>query len=118
MTGWSARSFEERTDVGLRARFLSIAIGWFALVTVALIAAPLALRDRLPDPIATHWGPSGGPDDSMPFLVSLLFQVGLWTLLAGGALVFALVNTAALGRRTSRMALGALLGGVGLFFPG
>ncbi|MFF5243129.1 DUF1648 domain-containing protein [Streptosporangium sp. NPDC000095] len=104
--------------MGLRARFLSIATAWFGLVTVALIAAPLALRDRLPDPVATHWGASGAPDNSMPFLVSLLFQVGLWTLLAGGALGFAFVNTAMFRRRTSRMALGAGLGGAGLFFPG
>ncbi len=118
MTGPGARSLEGVTDMGLRARFLSIAAGWVALVTAALIAAPLALRDRLPDPIATHWGPSGAPDGSMPFTVSLLFQAGLWALLAGGPLGFALVNTAMFRRRASRMAIGALLGGVGLFFPG
>ncbi|MGJ6961532.1 DUF1648 domain-containing protein [Streptosporangium sp. G11] len=104
--------------MGLRARFLSIAAGWFALVAAALVAAPLALRDRLPDPIATHWGPSGSPDGSMPFTASLLLQVGLWTLLAGGAWVFALAGSMTFGRRASRMALGALLGGAGLFFLG
>ncbi|WP_329092741.1 MULTISPECIES: DUF1648 domain-containing protein [unclassified Streptosporangium] len=118
MTGPGARSFEGVTDVGLRARFLSIAAGWVALVTAELIAAPLVLRDRLPDPIATHWGPSGAPDNSMPFIASLLFQVGLWVLLAGGAWVLALTNTAMFRRRASRMGLGALLGGAGLFLPG
>lgn len=118
MTGPGARSSEGVTDVGLRARFLSIAAGWIALVTAALIVAPLALRDRLPDPIATHWGPSGAPDNSMPFIASLLFQVGLWALLAGGAWGVALAGTTVFRRRASRMGIGALLGGVGLFFLG
>ncbi|MEU4534652.1 DUF1648 domain-containing protein [Streptosporangium sp. NPDC023825] len=106
------------TDVGLQARFLSIAAGWVTLVTTVMIAAPLALRDRLPDPIATHWGTSGAPDNSMPFIASLVFQVGLWALLAGGALVFALANTTLLRRKANRMGLGALLGGLGLFLLG
>ncbi|MFF3439713.1 DUF1648 domain-containing protein [Streptosporangium sp. NPDC002721] len=104
--------------MGLRARFLSIAAGWIALVTAALIAAPLALRDRLPDPIATHWGANGAPDNSMPFVMALLFQAGLWALLAGGAWSAALTGASLLRRRSSRMGLGALLGGVGLFFLG
>ncbi|WP_326638063.1 DUF1648 domain-containing protein [Streptosporangium sp. NBC_01755] len=92
--------------------------GWAALVAATLIAVPLALRDRLPDPIATHWGPSGAPDGSMPFTVSLLFQAGLWTLIAGASCASALVNAGMLRRRASRMALGALLGGGGMFFLG
>lgn len=104
--------------MGLRARVLSIAAGWVALVTTVMVAVPLALRDRLPDPIATHWGPSGAPDNSMPFTAALLFQAGLWVLLAGGALAFALAGVTLLRRRASRMGLGALLGGAGLFFLG
>ncbi|MEU8379741.1 DUF1648 domain-containing protein [Streptosporangium sp. NPDC048865] len=104
--------------MGLRVRFLSISAGWTALVTVALIAVPLALRDRLPDPIATHWGAAGAPDNSMPFSVALLFQAGLWVLLAGGAWSAALTSASLLRRRSSRMGLGALLGGAGLFFLG
>lgn len=118
MIGSETRSFEGKTEMGQRARFLSVAVGWSALVAAALIAAPLVLRDRLPDPIATHWGTSGAPDGSMPFTVALLFQAGPWTLMAGGACAFALFNAATLRRRASRTGLGALLGGVGLFFLG
>jgi Protein of unknown function (DUF1648) len=116
MTGSGARFFEGATDVGLRARFLSAAAGWSVLVAAVLIAAPLTLRDRLPDPIATHWGPSGVPDGSMPFTASVLFQAGLWVLISGVCCAFALANAGMLRRRASRMALGAVLGGIGPFF--
>ncbi len=118
MTGPGVRSVEGVTDMGFQARFLSIAAGWATLVTAVMTAAPLALRDRLPDPIATHWGPSGAPDGSMPFTASLLFQAGLWALLAGGVSVFALANVTLLRRKANRMGLGALLGGLGLFLLG
>ncbi|MEU4835705.1 DUF1648 domain-containing protein [Streptosporangium sp. NPDC023615] len=104
--------------MGLRARFLSAVAGWFALVTVALAAPPLMLRERLPDPLATHWGVSGGPDGSMPFAAFLLFEVGVWAVVAGVPLVSVLVRPGQLRRRSARMGLGALLGGSGLFFLG
>ncbi|MER5627131.1 DUF1648 domain-containing protein [Streptosporangium sp. NPDC002544] len=104
--------------MGLRARFLSTAAAWFALVAATLVVAPLMLRERMPDPVAMHWGPSGAPDRSMSFTASLLFEVGMWVLIGGGACVAALVNATTLRRRASRMALGALLGGTGLFFLG
>ena len=53
--------------MGLRGRFLSVAGGWFVLLTAVLVAVPLVLRDRLPEPMASHWGPSGAPDGSMSF---------------------------------------------------
>ncbi|WP_433376787.1 DUF1648 domain-containing protein [Streptosporangium sp. CA-115845] len=104
--------------MGLRVRFLSTAAAWFALVAAALVVAPLMFRERLPNPMAMHWGPSGAPDRSMSFTAALLFVVGMWVLIGGGACVVALVNAAMLRRRTSRVALGALLGGTGLFFLG
>lgn len=119
MTGSETRSFEGKTEMGQRARFLSVAAGWSVLVAAVLVAAPLTLRDRLPDPIATHWGgSSGAPDGSMPFTASLLFQVGLWVLISGVLCAIALVNAGMLRNRANRMALGAVLGGGGPFFLG
>ncbi|GAA2912874.1 DUF1648 domain-containing protein [Streptosporangium fragile] len=104
--------------MGLRGRFLFAAAGWFALVTAALVAAPLTLWSRLPDPVAVHWGLSGAPDGSMPLAALLLLDVGLWALVAVGACAPALGRAAVLRRRAGRMGIGALLGGVGLFFVG
>ncbi|MGC5011164.1 DUF1648 domain-containing protein [Streptosporangium sp. DT93] len=104
--------------MNLRARFLAVAVGWSVLVAVVLVAAPLMLRDRLPDPLATHWGLSGGPDRSTPFAAFLLFQVVVWVVMAGVVVVSALVGSRSIRRRSGRMGLGALLGGGGLFLLG
>ncbi|MFI6511432.1 DUF1648 domain-containing protein [Streptosporangium sp. NPDC050855] len=104
--------------MSLRARFLSAAVGWFALVAVALTAPALALRERLPDPLATHWGVSGAPDRSMSFDAFLWLQVGVWAVLVGAAVVPCLAGRLSLRRRTARMSTGALLGGGGLFLLG
>ncbi|MEV7026267.1 DUF1648 domain-containing protein [Kitasatospora sp. NPDC093558] len=50
----------------------------FAAGVLALIVAlPLAARDRLPDPVATHWGGSR-PDDSMSLTAAALFPAAIW----------------------------------------
>lgn len=39
------------------------------VVTVGIVAAlPWAVRERLPDPVASHWGLDGRPDGSLPLL--------------------------------------------------
>ncbi|WP_433255162.1 DUF1648 domain-containing protein [Streptosporangium sp. CA-135522] len=101
--------------MSLRGRFVSVATVWVALVAAVLAAVPLALRDRLPDPMAFHWGPSGAPDGSAPFAVALAFGVGTWLLVGGGACVAALVDSGSLRRRAGRTGLGATLGAGGLF---
>lgn len=56
-----------------------------ALVAVALAAIPyLILWDRLPDPMASHWGPGSQPDGSMPRWAGLLTTAGLIFLVGGG----------------------------------
>jgi hypothetical protein len=46
------------------------------LSLVLLALAPLLLfRERLPDPIATHWGGGGRPNDSMSFSVLMAFEL-------------------------------------------
>ncbi|MBB2911917.1 hypothetical protein FHS43_003197 [Streptosporangium becharense] len=104
--------------MGLRGRFLVMATVWFALVTITLVAVPFALRDRLPDPVAVHWGLSGAPDRSASFAVALLVGVGLWAAIMIAACTSAVGRARVLGRRAGRTAVGAMLGGGGLFVLG
>ncbi|MET9069930.1 hypothetical protein [Streptosporangium sandarakinum] len=95
---------------GGRRTAVTVAAVWGALVSAALVAAPLALRDRLPDPLATHWG-SNGVDGSMSFAAGLAPSLVLW----GVAWVFLLVSAAhgeVLNRRGGRAGWwGFLVGG-------
>ncbi|MEV4458446.1 hypothetical protein [Microbispora sp. NPDC049633] len=68
------------TDV--RARLMVAIAGWAVLVAAVLVAVPLAFADRLPDPLATHWGSSDGPDGSMPFTAFMILLIGMWAVLA------------------------------------
>ncbi|WP_405151932.1 DUF1648 domain-containing protein [Sphaerisporangium sp. NBC_01403] len=97
-----------------RPRFLLVAGAWVAAVTGALVAVPLVLRDRLPEPLATHWGLSGEPNGAMSFWTALLTQVGTWALIAAVA-SFSLLRRDAVLHRARRRAAGALLGGGGGF---
>ncbi len=56
----------------------TIALIWGAFVTAVLVAVPLTLRGRLPDPLATHWERGGIPDGHMSFGASLLFILLIW----------------------------------------
>ncbi|GII83762.1 hypothetical protein Ssi03_17520 [Sphaerisporangium siamense] len=58
-----------------------LSAGWAVLVTVVLVAGPLVLRGRLPDPLATHWEVSGAPDGSMSFWAWFAMEAALWALL-------------------------------------
>ncbi|MEU6234864.1 DUF1648 domain-containing protein [Kitasatospora sp. NPDC047058] len=57
---------------------------WAVAVYAALVALPLAAAGRLPEPVATHWSGSGGPDGSTPFWGVAAFPAGLWTVLLAG----------------------------------
>ncbi|MGW0803127.1 hypothetical protein [Nonomuraea sp. NPDC002799] len=57
-----------------------VAFGWGLIVTATVLLIPLASRDRLPDPLATHWGPGDGPDGSMSFTAYLLMVLLLWAV--------------------------------------
>ncbi|MFG1701681.1 hypothetical protein ACFLIM_00685 [Nonomuraea sp. M3C6] len=78
-----------------------IATVWGLAVTAALVLLPLALRDRLPDPEATHWGPDGVANGSMPFTASVVVGVLLWVVPWLAGLAFA-VPGRALDRRLGR----------------
>lgn len=92
-----------------RTRFVLAASSWSALVSAALVAVPSAFRDRLPDPVASHWGPSGAPDGAMSFGGFVTFHVVLWAAIAGVCLSIA-VRAGALRRRYARGRIGAALG--------
>lgn len=63
------------------------ATAWVVGVLVLLVVFPLTARDRLPDRLATHWGASGEPDDSMPFWAATLLPALIWLLIAAVAVL-------------------------------
>jgi hypothetical protein len=69
------------------ARRLAAVWGIPAVVALVIVAPPLVLIGRLPDPIAVHWAANGSPDGSMGFWVSLAFLGGFWAFVWLGLLV-------------------------------
>lgn len=67
---------------------VTVALVWGTLVCAALVAIPLALRDRLPDPVATHWSMTA-PDGNMSLTTSIVAGLGLWVALWAFLLVSA-----------------------------
>ncbi|MDN3246628.1 DUF1648 domain-containing protein [Streptomyces mutabilis] len=60
------------------------AVVWTVGVTAVLAGMPFMVRERLPDPLATHWGlGSGEPDGSMPLWAASLFPALIWLVTAG-----------------------------------
>lgn len=87
------------------------------LVSAAQVLLPLAVRDRLPDPLATHWGVGGGADGHMSFtsylaMVALVWAVPWLVMLAAAA------RGGALGRRQGRMFWWGLLFATSVFTLG
>lgn len=95
---------------------ITLAVGaWFVLVTGVLVAVPVALRDRLPDPIASHWEFSGAPDGSMSLVGLVVLDVVLWLLFAGAGVATVLRGEV---RRAQRSSVLAALGFGSVFAPG
>ncbi|MFI6786458.1 hypothetical protein ACIBG4_03925 [Nonomuraea sp. NPDC050383] len=83
------------------------------LVSAVLAVVPLAVRDRLPDPVATHWSGGSAPDGAMPLAASTMMIVALWSVLWVTLVVLAPM---AQERRNGRAGWwGALAGGAVLF---
>ncbi len=97
--------------MNVRGRYIPAAAGWAALVAGLLVGVPLLLRDRLPDPVAYHWGPSGAPDGTMPLSLIWLVPLTLWVILAGGVLAVMTWGTVLRRRRPRGWAGAALAGG-------
>ncbi|MEW9548841.1 hypothetical protein [Nonomuraea sp. NPDC050783] len=90
---------------------------WGLLVTAVQIGLPLALRDRLPDPMATHWTVGDRPDGSMSFTGDVLAVTLFWVVPWIVALVTA-VEGRTLSRRQGRMVWWGGLFGMGVFAVG
>lgn len=99
-----------------RSGFLLVAGAWTALVTGLLIVVPVLLRNRLPAPVAVHWGLSGEPDNAMPLVVMIAVSMALWAVLAGAGLAVAVRR--GVRQRQRRAWLGAFLAWGGVFVLG
>ncbi|MFF4614349.1 hypothetical protein [Nonomuraea jabiensis] len=75
------------------------AVIWGLLVIAAQLALPLALRDRLPDPLATRWGLGGLPSRSTSLTTYIVVAFLLWAVLW---LVALAASERATARRPSR----------------
>ena len=100
-----------------RIRFFLVAGAWIAVVAALVVGLPTFLSDRLPSPVASHWGPSGVPDDSLPLGGVLAIALVLWGLIAAGCLGLAL-HGSTLRSRQPRALLVATLAWGGCFVVG
>ncbi|NUS08530.1 MAG: DUF1648 domain-containing protein, partial [Nonomuraea sp.] len=90
---------------------------WGTAVAAALVLFPLSLRERLPDPLASHWGSGEAPDGSISFDGNLLASLGLWALLWVPLVVVAARGKALSLRKSRAFWWGGLFGG-GVFALG
>lgn len=100
-----------------RTRALTGGLLWALLSVASTIALHLAFRDRLPDPMASHWGISGTPDSSMSPVANLLVTLLIFAVLWGAAMGMA-VHGAVFARRLGRAYWWGLLVWSGLFVVG
>jgi uncharacterized membrane protein YhaH (DUF805 family) len=103
--------------MSLRTRYLLVCGTWTAVVSGLLIAVPLAYRNRLPEPLASHWGPAGQPDGSLPLGILQIVVLALWALIAGASLTVGLPERR-LHRRVTRRWSSAGLAWGGVFVTG
>ncbi|WP_432871480.1 DUF1648 domain-containing protein [Microbispora rosea] len=106
----------DTSATGFRTRFLLAAAAWAVLVAAVLVAVPKAFSDRLPDPVATHWGPSGAPDGSAPAVFLAVVPLALWAVLAVSCLAFGRRRLVV--RRAGRYGIVAGLAWGGIFVVG
>ena len=97
-----------------RKVFLAVSLVWTALVTLGLVGLLGVWRDRLPDPIATHWGFSGVADGSSAVSAFPLFVLPAWLVMAVLAVAVGTMGE----RRAHRAGSAAGLGAMASFFAG
>jgi hypothetical protein len=102
--------------MSVRRRFLLYAGGWAVVSAAAQAAIPLAVRDRLPEPLATHWDFAGTPNRAMPLAAQIVIMVGAWLLIAGLLSLGALRGR--IDRRQRRAFVAAVYAGAGVFSIG
>ncbi|MEV4798712.1 hypothetical protein AB0K18_01760 [Nonomuraea sp. NPDC049421] len=92
----------------------AVAAAWGLAVTAALVLPAYAVRDRLPDPMATHWSGTS-PDGSNSFTGHVLVSAGVWVV---PAVAMVVLSGRAQVRRASRMTWWGLLFGTGVLLMG
>lgn len=85
-------------------------LGWTGLLTVVAIAPLLIVFDSLPDPMATHWGIDGQPNDSTTRALVPLLTVGLMAI----ALLVAGIFTRKGRPSAEAVALAGVFGGIAI----
>ncbi|MFI0468155.1 DUF1648 domain-containing protein [Saccharopolyspora sp. 5N102] len=98
-----------------RTRFLAASGLWVVAVAAVLYFGIRAFRDRLPDPIASHWGFAGAPDDSTSLASFLIFVPVGWLVLGSAAAGY---GARGWRRRRTRAAAGAIIATGALFMIG
>ncbi|SDI20912.1 hypothetical protein SAMN05421505_13837 [Sinosporangium album] len=98
-----------------RNRALAIGGAWGVVVTAAVLTVPLSQRGRLPEPLATHWGP-GGVDGTASFTATLLVSALLWVI--PWALLMGIAVVGPPTTRQGRATWWAALGGWGVLAAG
>ncbi|MFG2072566.1 hypothetical protein [Nonomuraea maritima] len=93
------------------------AAGWVLLVSAVLIATPLAVRERLPDPMATHWTFGLVPDGAATLGEFLVVSMPVWVVTCA-ALIAAGAYGRGRARRMHRASWWGLLVGVGTLAMG
>ncbi|TWG08998.1 DUF1648 domain-containing protein [Saccharopolyspora dendranthemae] len=97
-----------------RKIFLAVSLVWTAIVALVLIGLLGVWRDRLPDPIATHWGFNGVADGSSAASVFPLIMLPGWLVLAGLAVAAGTLGK----RRAHRAGSAAGLAAMAFFLAG
>jgi membrane-associated PAP2 superfamily phosphatase len=92
--------------VRIRSRYLWLITGWTLLVAVLMLAVPLGVRARLPEPIAVEWTSTGTPESSSSLRDFLLGKLVWWLVVA--AVWSALVLRGVLRRRATAVTGAAL----------
>ncbi|WP_163505538.1 hypothetical protein [Fodinicola acaciae] len=100
----------------VRGRFLLYATSWAVVVAIAQAAIPLSVRDRLPEPMATHWSLLGEPNRAMPLAGELALMAGAWVVIAGLLALGAVRGR--IERRRRRATVSAVYGAAGVLSVG
>lgn len=69
--------------MGIRRRYLGWVAGWALLVVVLMVAVPLLVRSRLPEPIAVEWSFVGVPKSSSALRDFVFGKVAWWLVVVG-----------------------------------
>ena len=69
--------------MGIRGRQLAWVAGWTLLVVLLMVAVPLLLRSRLPEPLAVEWSMVGVPESSSSLRDFVFGKVVWWLVVVG-----------------------------------